>query len=278
GAVKNGKVLSASEYREQLEFSKTVVELSQILPEVKASSEIQAAVGELNRLIQSKADPEKVAGLARKIQALVIQVTRLPMAPAQWPNLISGKQIFQNTCSKCHGTLGKGDGPSAAPLNPKPANFLDPKKMEAVTPFHAFNTIRLGVPGTGMTAFPAYSDQDTWNLAFYILSLRYENSAAPADPGLFFEKAKSELNLSTEKLLAVLAAQPDSEIQKNLVGTSTQKSAKLSTLRMKSGGENAQASLDFARLYLEEALTDYSGNHFESASRKALRAYVEGVE
>jgi high-affinity iron transporter len=278
GAVQNGKVLSASEYKEQVEFAKTIVELSHILPEVKASPEIQTAAGDLNRLIQSKADPEKVASLARKIQALVLQVTQLPMAPSQWPNLLSGKQIFQNTCAKCHGTIGKGDGPSAASLDPKPANFLDPQKMQEVTPFHAFNTIRLGVPGTGMTAFPAYSDQDTWNMAFYISSLRYENGAAPADPGLFFARAKSELKLSPEKLLATLASQPDIEIQKSLTGTPAEKSAKLYALRMKSGGENAQASLDLARLNLEEALADYSGSHFESASRKALRAYVEGVE
>src|ERR1700690_2098221 len=52
GAVKNGKVLSLSEYKEQLEFVKTVVELSQTLPEVKSSPEIQTLVLTLSNLIR----------------------------------------------------------------------------------------------------------------------------------------------------------------------------------------------------------------------------------
>jgi high-affinity iron transporter len=103
GAVKNGRVLSVSEYKEQLEFVKTVVELGQTLPEVKTSPELQTLIQNLNTLIQSKADPSKVASAARQAQAKVIELSRLPVAPPQWPNLSSGKQLFENTCAKCHG-------------------------------------------------------------------------------------------------------------------------------------------------------------------------------
>jgi hypothetical protein len=36
-----------------------------------------------------------------------------------------GAQTFQTYCQTCHGPTGKGDGPAAAGLNPKPASFAD---------------------------------------------------------------------------------------------------------------------------------------------------------
>jgi cytochrome c553 len=36
-----------------------------------------------------------------------------------------GAQTFQTYCQTCHGPSGKGDGPAAAGLNPKPASFAD---------------------------------------------------------------------------------------------------------------------------------------------------------
>ena len=34
----------------------------------------------------------------------------------------TGKTLYQAYCSPCHGDKGKGDGPAAASLNPKPAD------------------------------------------------------------------------------------------------------------------------------------------------------------
>lgn len=33
------------------------------------------------------------------------------------------KQLFQQTCAMCHGTSGKGDGPTSQSLQPKPADL-----------------------------------------------------------------------------------------------------------------------------------------------------------
>jgi len=38
-------------------------------------------------------------------------------------DLEAGKKVYNTYCSTCHGTSGKGDGPAAAGLNPKPVNF-----------------------------------------------------------------------------------------------------------------------------------------------------------
>jgi mono/diheme cytochrome c family protein len=42
----------------------------------------------------------------------------------------SGKSVFTQNCQMCHGSEGKGDGPAAAGLNPKPANFSDPARKD----------------------------------------------------------------------------------------------------------------------------------------------------
>lgn len=43
------------------------------------------------------------------------------------------KEIFAQRCSTCHGQDGKGDGPAAAALNPKPQNYTSPEWQAKVT-------------------------------------------------------------------------------------------------------------------------------------------------
>jgi mono/diheme cytochrome c family protein len=38
-----------------------------------------------------------------------------------------GAALFATYCASCHGAKGAGDGAAAAALDPKPANFSDPK-------------------------------------------------------------------------------------------------------------------------------------------------------
>ena len=42
-----------------------------------------------------------------------------------------GKAVFVANCAVCHGREGKGDGPGAAGLNPKPANYSQRESTEA---------------------------------------------------------------------------------------------------------------------------------------------------
>jgi mono/diheme cytochrome c family protein len=41
------------------------------------------------------------------------------------PAMKEAKEIFASRCSTCHGTTGKGDGPAAAALNPKPQDLTN---------------------------------------------------------------------------------------------------------------------------------------------------------
>ncbi|HKM99514.1 MAG TPA: cytochrome c [Candidatus Binataceae bacterium] len=53
---------------------------------------------------------------------VLLIVTLLPAqgAPAYAQE---GAQLYSDNCTACHGQSGKGDGPAAAGLNPKPADF-----------------------------------------------------------------------------------------------------------------------------------------------------------
>jgi mono/diheme cytochrome c family protein len=43
------------------------------------------------------------------------------------------KNIYQMRCAICHGPSGKGDGPGAAALDPKPRNYTDKEWQKTVT-------------------------------------------------------------------------------------------------------------------------------------------------
>jgi mono/diheme cytochrome c family protein len=55
----------------------------------------------------------------------------LPLAlvslPGESAAAEDGAAIYTTYCVTCHGDTGKGDGVASASLDPKPANFSDPK-------------------------------------------------------------------------------------------------------------------------------------------------------
>lgn len=55
--------------------------------------------------------PPEYAGLANPLNPDSTQVE-------------SGQALFQKNCVSCHGVEGKGDGPAASALNPKPADLV----------------------------------------------------------------------------------------------------------------------------------------------------------
>jgi len=60
--------------------------------------------------------------------------------------------LFGDRCAVCHGTDGDGNGPGAANLNPKPADFRSHKWQRSVTDATITKVIVFGGPSAGLSA------------------------------------------------------------------------------------------------------------------------------
>lgn len=84
-------------------------------------------------------------------------------------SLDEGKKVFDTNCVSCHGAQGKGDGPAAVALNPKPADFTDKEWKYGAGEENILKTVSKGVPGTAMPAWEAsLSETQRKSVAQYI--------------------------------------------------------------------------------------------------------------
>src|SRR6266545_4606627 len=88
----------------------------------------------------------------------------------------AGKAKYDANCTGCHGTTGKGDGPAAAALNPKPQDHTNGKVMNALSDKYLFDIIKDGgAPMKKAPFMPAsnkkLTDQEIWDVVAYIRSL-----------------------------------------------------------------------------------------------------------
>lgn len=86
--------------------------------------------------------------------------------------------LFERNCATCHGVDGRGDGPAAYLLDPKPRDFrkgafrLVSTDNGVATEEDIVLTITRGMPGTPMPPWPQLSDDERRGLAKHVLSLR----------------------------------------------------------------------------------------------------------
>ncbi len=98
-------------------------------------------------------------------------------------SIARGAAVYEKAeCAKCHGTTGRGDGPSAATLEDEwefrilPANLTQPWTLRGGSSVEdLFRTMTTGVNGTPMPSFSdAWGAEDLWHLANYLQSLGRE--------------------------------------------------------------------------------------------------------
>jgi mono/diheme cytochrome c family protein len=86
--------------------------------------------------------------------------------------LAKGKDIFKSKCQKCHGPLGKGDGPDADPKH-KPGNLSDGSRASRNPDGVMFYRIWNGRKNPKMPAFKSELTRDeVWTVIQYAKSLR----------------------------------------------------------------------------------------------------------
>ena len=83
-----------------------------------------------------------------------------------------GKTLFAKNCAQCHGTIGRGDGPAASTMNPKPRNLTGSEGWQNGPDMPGiFKTISEGIKGTSMSSFDYMTRKDRMALAHYVQSL-----------------------------------------------------------------------------------------------------------
>ncbi len=271
GAVQKGKVISQGEYDEQKEFAQKVYELAGTLPEIKNEKAVYAKIEKLKQMIDGKAEASEVALQARDIQKDLIVITKITLSPTTQPSISNGKNLFQQNCISCHGNNGYGDGEAGKGMDPAPANFHEPERMSAISAFHNYNTIRLGVPGTGMPAWTTFTDKEVWDLSFYLMAMRHAESLKKAEG--------TAIKLPGNVSLVDLASLSDTEIKaKMTLKDEDEKNVALALLRSKDGNTSGGDYINKAKNYLNESLTAYQNNSKDDAKRLAIQAYLEGIE
>jgi len=80
--------------------------------------------------------------------------------PAEYISPADGRGMFQSYCAPCHGMSGKGDGPAAPALTPKPANLTEfAKRHGGKFPSKDFEDKIQGMamsPAHGSSAMPVW--------------------------------------------------------------------------------------------------------------------------
>jgi len=89
-------------------------------------------------------------------------------SPADKKTIEQGEKIAKVNCASCHGPLGKGNGPAAVALNPKPADWTS-KRVQDEPDGEIFWKIT-----TGRGAMPSWRhlpESDRWAVVRYIRTL-----------------------------------------------------------------------------------------------------------
>jgi len=119
-----------------------------------------------------------------------------PLDPAtvMTPNpdlLARGQAVYLQTCATCHGAAGRGDGPGAKGLNPKPRDFSQPAGWKNGPRIeNLYRTLEEGIKGSSMVAYKDLRRKDRMALVHVVRTLATFDHP-PSDPAALAALAKS---------------------------------------------------------------------------------------
>ncbi|MBI5450875.1 MAG: cytochrome c/FTR1 family iron permease [Gammaproteobacteria bacterium] len=268
GSVQQGKVISPSEYGEQLEMVDHAVER---LHELEGSGVLLSKAQALQQAVHDKQDGNSVAAQCQQVIADLISRFQVIVAPAALPDWRAVSGIFEQQCASCHGAEGRGDGARAAGMEPPPIDFHHRGRQQHRNIYSLYNTITLGVDGTAMAAYPQLTTQQRWALAFYVSQYYASDSERAAGRQLWLDGVGRGEFMSHTQLVQAAPAQVTAQY-----GEDTAKV--LAYLRAEPQTVQGQSPLELSRSKLIASMNEYRAGDSAAAFELALSAYLEGFE
>jgi high-affinity iron transporter len=273
GAVKDGTVISSSEYSEMREFAATARGRIQSLKPTLATAALLAQADTLIASVEAKVAPAQVAQQAHTLADALLRAYPIPSAPEKTPDLARAAVLYQSRCESCHGATGAGDGPAGLKLSPPPIDFTDQARADQRSALSLYEVISQGVEGTPMVGFSSQlSTADRWSLAYYVGSLAYTHEAAAgakiwaAEPNARAEIA--DLKDLSHARVTQLAPVLRLERARAIVGY----------LRSHPDAARPLSGIALARERIAASLSAYRAGTPTDAAQLALSAYLDGVE
>ncbi|WP_437281916.1 FTR1 family protein [Sorangium sp. So ce375] len=274
GSVASGVVTVPDEYAEQLSLAadgaKIAARIQPVIPPARAF-DLADRLAKLRELLDRKAPPADVAALIAGLRTELVGAFQIEEAPRAAPDAARGKRLYMEHCATCHGEAGRADTARAATFTPRPVNFHDPERGEAIAAYRVVSTIRFGVDGTAMAPFTFLSDAERWDLAFFVTGLRHAG-VTPAPAGA-----------APAYTLAELSARTDADLREELRSAgipADAEAAVLADLRLRAPYEDraARTPLGLVRVKIERARQAIARGERDAARGHLIDAYLEGIE
>src|SRR6185369_15398435 len=274
GAVRDGKVVSASEYAEMREFSASARDKIAALPANPAKAALVAESKQFASLVDTKASPADVASAAHALGQHLLAAYPVPLGPKQAPDLDRGDRLFEQNCASCHGASGDARTAMARQLDPPPIAFADRQRARQRSPFALYQVINQGLDGTAMQSFAQLPDADKWALAFR--AGRFAYADAEIQQGKVIWDRDAAVRAAVPDLNA-LSALSESQLAARI--GADQAGLVIAYLRAHPDAVGATgSSLSLARERLRQSLAAYRAGDQAAAKSLALSAYLDGFE
>jgi len=184
--VRDGKVVAPAEVDEARLFLAEAERSASALP-ASGTAELKAGISRMLGFVTATAPSDSVTGVAHAVIASLGSRYQIALddVPDQAPSLARGAAVYQTTCARCHGALGRGDGADGSGLDPAPTNLADATSLTDVSPLDFYRRITVGTAGTAMPAYESgLSAEDRWAVALYASTLRLPAASGSVPPAL----------------------------------------------------------------------------------------------
>jgi high-affinity iron transporter len=230
--IADGRVVAPAEVSEARLFLQESRRSAALLPAGSSNLRIKE-IDQLIHMVDRAAAADSVDLRVRQLTTALAEQfgVVLDELPARAPSLAHGASVYRANCAGCHGDGGRGDGPLAAGLEPKPANLTEAIALRDQSPLDYYRRISIGVVGTAMPEFESrLPAEDRWAAALYASLLRlpppagkvpvslqqFSTTGRMSDAALL--KALGESDSTSGRLAQVAAArafQPDASTRDN---------------------------------------------------------------